>query len=270
MTADLEGEVLDCLRALARRGARVVCEANRTVVVAERRGRSSRREFAPDLIAALRRRGLVRDGAGGPRVSVQGLSALRRRLGEGPSTATAVRPRRLAGPRASGSDRPRVDVEENPLAWLRTRRDRSGRPMITAAEFQAGERLRADFHFAGLSPQVTANWDLGAPAGGSPTGERLTDRMLDARHRVARALAAVGPDLSGLLLDVCCFLRGIGDVEKRCGWPDRSAKVVLRIALRQLARHYGLIEGGGRGEVQDPPAMSDGPSVIRRRRGRRP
>jgi hypothetical protein len=270
MTGDLEGEDLDCLRALARRGARVVCEANWTVVVAERRGRSSRREFAPDLIASLRRRGLVRDGAGGPRVSVQGLSALRRRLGEGTSSTASPHLRRRVGPRVAKSERPRVDAAENPLAWLRTRRDRSGRPMITAAEFQAGERLRADFHFAGLSPQVTANWDLGAPAGGSSGGERLTDRMLDARHRVARALSAVGPDLSGLLLDVCCFLRGIGDVEQRCGWPDRSAKVVLRIALRQLARHYGLIADDGRGEEGGEPTVSGEPSVLRRRRGRRP
>ncbi|MDR6303650.1 hypothetical protein GGQ85_001344 [Nitrobacter vulgaris] len=130
---------------------------------------------------------------------------------------------------------------ESPLAWLARRKGRDGRAMISPNQFAAGERLRADFTRGNLTPRVTSNWS--APTGGRGSGAgacEMTDLIVAARQRVRRALEACGPEFSGLLMDVCCFLRGLEDVERERGWPPRSAKVVLQLALDRLATHYGL------------------------------
>ncbi|MCG6203207.1 DUF6456 domain-containing protein [Rhodopseudomonas sp. HC1] len=144
-----------------------------------------------------------------------------------------------------GFARVTVDDSESPLAWLARRKGRDGRSMISAHQFVAGERLRADFTRGNLTPRVTANW--GAPTGRSSGGGagEMTDLVLASRQRVQNAIAACGPEFSGILLDVCCFLRGLEDVEHERGWPARSAKVVLQLALDRLARHYGLSPTAG-------------------------
>lgn len=138
-----------------------------------------------------------------------------------------------------GAQMVELDLAESPLGWLATRKGRDGRAMISPSQLLAGERLRLEFTKAGLTPRVTTNWsDAGGGGGGGP--EAFSDMVIAARGRVRGALAAVGPELSGVLLDVCCFLKGLELVEQERGWPPRAAKVVLGLGLDRLAVYYGL------------------------------
>ena len=135
-----------------------------------------------------------------------------------------------------------VNDSESPVTWLARRRDRQGRPLIEPWQESAAERLRRDVEIAQIMPRITSSW--ATPVSGSRrAGESaldITDMALAARQRVEHALDAVGHDVAGLLLDVCAFLKGLEAVERERRWPPRSAKIVLRIALDALARHYGL------------------------------
>ena len=136
-----------------------------------------------------------------------------------------------------------VDEIESPISWLARRRGRDGRPLIEVHQLQSGERLRADFTRALLMPRTTSNWSNPLAAarhgGGTERADLLTETIVAARQRVRHALDAVGPEFSGLLVDVCCFLKGLEGIERERAWPARSGKIVLQLALDRLARHYG-------------------------------
>lgn len=212
---------------------------------------------------------VVREGDERWRLSNAGRIHLKRLMSRGggrcEADAIASRPRESTSVPLAVADR--TSLAESPLAWLRQRRDKSGRPLISQAQFEAGERLRSDFERGSMMARVTVNWSGtgGTSPGTAPDRElELRSDALEARERVRLALAEVGPELSGILIDVCCYLKGLSDVERQSGWPQRTAKVVLLMALTTLARHYRLIrdDAGARGSrVQHWGAEDYRPSV---------
>ena len=242
-------KALRLLGRLARRGGRLVRGAGeRFTLVLAGDGKPEREEAADaGLVATLIGRGLVvAADDGGFRISSAGAAAVRRRLAGGEDGYAGQHQERgpiMLDDPAFGRRRVTVNHDESPLAWLRRRKDASGRPLIDASQFNAGERLRADYERAQLMPRVTANW-MAAVAGKRRSGENgiaeLTESALAARRRVDAALAALEPEMANLAVDFCCFLKGLEQIERERRWPARSAKVVLKLTLAALARHYGL------------------------------
>lgn len=134
-----------------------------------------------------------------------------------------------------------VNSAESPLAMLYRKNRKTGRRFLSDAEFQAGERLRLDFTRGNMTPRITANWDAAAVKRAYAEcgrGTELSANVLDCRKRVETALKNVGPELSGVLVDICCFLKGLEQVERERTWPARSAKMLLKAGLGALHRHY--------------------------------
>lgn len=130
-----------------------------------------------------------------------------------------------------------VNLSESPLAWLRARGHMSSR------QYDAGEALRRDYELAQLPPRTTMQWDAppaGKVARGAPQGLDPTEAQIAAKQRFANAVEALGPGLEDIAWRVLCAGEGLKTAEGGLGWPARSGKLVLGIALDRLANHYRL------------------------------
>jgi hypothetical protein len=137
-------------------------------------------------------------------------------------------------------------ASESPLLRLFQRKDAKGKSYINAQQFAAGEKLRADYERAHLSARVVSAYAESAGSGGrhwqmsDNALEKTSLGTLAARDRLHAAFAAVGPELSGILYQVCCLASGFEMAEAALNLPVRSGKAVLALALTRLARHYGI------------------------------
>ena len=192
-------------------------------------------------LAELARRGLVLQVGDTVQLTTDGLALGRRQAGVN-SFADQHRELEQASIQlGQGAAVATVNLNESPLAQLMRRRTKVGTNFLTESEFRAGERLRSDYTRANIMPRLGANWVAAVSGGRRAAGgsmAELTDASVAARHRVDKAIAAVGPELAGVLIDVCCFLKGMETVETERSWPARSAKLMLKAALGVLSRHY--------------------------------
>ncbi len=148
--------------------------------------------------------------------------------------------------KASGTlPAPSFNDSESPLSWLRSRKDRSGKPLISDTQYLAGERLRMDFERAMLAKRTTMNWEMAGAGGRGSAAPDFSDAALAAKERYHRAMESVGPELASILHQVCCMAAGIEQAERVLELPQRSGKAVLGLGLTALARHYGLLSRDG-------------------------
>lgn len=131
-----------------------------------------------------------------------------------------------------------INRDESPLRWLHSR------SLITDRQLAAGEQLRRDFTIAGLEPGVTMRWDA-TPRGQSGGGSSDTQSVarIDAHRRFSAAIDAVGSGLSDICWRVVCAGEAMPGAERALGWPSRSGRIILGLALDRLADHYHLTAG---------------------------
>ena len=126
-----------------------------------------------------------------------------------------------------------VNLAESPLTWLHARGHLDDR------QYLAGERLRADWESAHLSPNITMNWNP-VRTGSGMRGLEPGERQIAARARFDKAVTLAGPGLSDVLWRVVCAGEGLPDAERGLGWPVRSGKLVLKLALDRVAEFYRI------------------------------
>lgn len=145
----------------------------------------------------------------------------------------------IEGPKRGGSARGKrrtvtINLRESPIAWLHARGHLDDR------QFDAGERLRADYERAQLSASVTMRWDPVRVDGGAGDGLTPTERQIAAKDRFDAAMREAGHGLNDILWRVVCGCESLPEAEKGLGWPVRSGKLVLSIALDRVAHFYRI------------------------------
>lgn len=147
------------------------------------------------------------------------------------------------GPRPEGA--PHSAGAEAPLEVLARRKRADGEVWLPRALTDAAQRFRESWEIARIGGGLTEDWEelvSGAVSGAG--GARGAGRH-DAAAGLAEAIRALGPDLAETVLRCVCQGEGMEEIEKRLDFPARSGKIVLRIALRTLARHYETVGSEG-------------------------
>lgn len=131
----------------------------------------------------------------------------------------------------------RINLAESPLSRLVA----GEHSFLEPHHIEAAERIRGLVERAQLRPRTTINYS-GAAAGGTQknVANDLSDLAVDSRRILAKIHAELPAECAGVVLDVCGWLKGLQQVERDRGWPRRSAKLVLRIGLEQVAQQLGL------------------------------
>lgn len=209
------------------KGANAVVEDDRIVAGDAAIVASEARELASAGVLAF--------GRGAWRTTEEARGWLKRQLLEGDALAAQHRIE------ATSPQGLRLNLAESPLSRLASAAE-GERPFLARHHVEAGERVRRLAERAQIQPRLTMSYNAAHVAGGKGLGHaaEIGDMAAEARKALAEIHRVLPRDCADVVLDVCGLLKGLQVVETERGWPRRSAKLVLRIGLEQLAQHYGL------------------------------
>jgi hypothetical protein len=187
-------------------------------------------------VSALLRSGVLTGDAESCTAAPEAAGWLRRQLAEAEPFATQHRQE------VRTADGHVLNLAESPLARLAVAVAGEREPFLLPHQIEAGQRLRRLAERAQIRPRVTMSYNAARTAGGKGAAAALdlSDMAADARRALTRIAKALPRDCVDVVLDVCALEKGLQAIEAERGWPRRSAKLVLRIGLDQLARHFGL------------------------------
>lgn len=133
--------------------------------------------------------------------------------------------------------------DDDVLARLAIGRDSAGPAFLGPHHLAAADRFERLVRRAQLTPRVTMSYNPANVGGRDRAGngvETASDGAADARLKLSRIASTLPADCWGVLFDVCGLGKGLQLIETERRWPRRSAKLVLRIGLEQLAAQFGL------------------------------
>ncbi|WP_332688452.1 DUF6456 domain-containing protein [Devosia sp.] len=152
---------------------------------------------------------------------------------------------------------PTENRDDSLLARLASRGGQREAAFLAPHHLAAADRLERLIQRAQLVPRVTMSYDPTRVGGRSGAGNNVlsaTEASAAARRKLSALANNLPPDCWGVLFDVCGLGKGLQLVETERRWPRRSAKLVLRIGLEQLAAHLGLsphATGAGSGATRN-------------------
>lgn len=131
---------------------------------------------------------------------------------------------------------PRFNRDESPISWL------FSRGYLTSRQFAAGEALRRDYELAQLDRMATMSWSPVCQRKGRGEGLSHSETQIAAKSRFDGALDMAGRDMRDICWRIICAGEALPNAEKDMGWPARSGKLVLRLALDRVADYYRIAD----------------------------
>lgn len=115
-----------------------------------------------------------------------------------------------------------------------------GRKFITERQYLAGMKLYSDFHYSGIYPSSSPAEAPMSP-GSSPASTSMSERQVQARERLRKALASIQSPTSRMIAEnVCCYGFFLRELTIKYYDHPQTLMPPLKEALEVLGNFYGL------------------------------